>query len=62
MTRWLALLLVVLGVVLVGVGLFDLELLLVAPFESQQAYLAKTIFPTVGGFWLFIGGVYALTR
>ena len=54
--------LLVLGVVLLGVGLFSLESLLAAPVESQPAYAARSILPAVGGLWLFISGVYALTR
>jgi hypothetical protein len=62
MGRWFALLLIVLGVVLIGVGLFNLEMLLGATLEGQRAHLAPSLFPAVSGFWSFVLGIYGLAR
>ena len=62
MTRAISVALFVGGVALVGFGLYNLHALLAAPLETQRDHLARTLFPAVGGLWLFIGGIYGLTR
>ncbi len=62
MRRWLGVLLVVLGVALVSAGIAGLRTLLGAPLDVERAYLARTLFPGVGGVWAVVLGVYALTR
>lgn len=54
--------LMLVGVALVGLGALNCHTLLALPLEGQQAYLARAIFPLVGGLWLVIGGVRLLVR
>ncbi|MBI4638491.1 MAG: hypothetical protein HY727_19300 [Candidatus Rokubacteria bacterium] len=62
MKTWLGPLLVVLGIVLASIGLYNWGALMAAPLEGQQAHLAAAMFPLVIGLWLLIAGAYALTH
>jgi uncharacterized membrane protein YidH (DUF202 family) len=58
--RWLGLLLVVAGLILMAIGAVSFGRLLTVPLEAQRRYLAPTMSSLVVGLWLLIGGLRAL--
>ncbi len=60
--KWLGLLGVIAGIVLVAIGVTNLRRLLAAPLEAQPGYVAQTVFPLILGLGLVVGGIYSLKR